>query len=241
MGQGAAGRRRAAGCTSTSTSRGRSRTPATRRCAARRRGARPRCSTTTAPSRWWCAARRVVSSSALRGPGRRRGPTWGRCASGSQACSTRSVSTSPATGMPRRSSSGRPSPDGACRRSDSPEFARLEWPLRLPGALLLQRLDEPSGPVRGHVDLACDDVRAECDRHLGLGAQEMGQGVAGSCCVTPNGARVLLHRTGPAHGWGRCGLSASTSLDGLPRVHRPDLMLPPTDPGRGPWAQVGDR
>ena len=62
----------------------------------------------------------------------------------------------------------------AVREVDSPEFERLEVPRAMPVRFLLQRLDEPSGPVRAHVDLACADVRAECDRHLALGAQEAG-------------------------------------------------------------------
>jgi hypothetical protein len=70
---------------------------------------------------------------------------------------------------------------------DSPEFERLEWPRELPVRFLLQRLDEPSGPVRGHVDLACVDVRAECDRHMALGAQEVGPGRGWVVLRDPNG------------------------------------------------------
>lgn len=70
---------------------------------------------------------------------------------------------------------------------DSPEFERLAWPRGLPLRFLLQRLDEPAGPVRGHVDLACADVRAECDRHLMLGAQEVGPGRGWVVMRDPNG------------------------------------------------------
>jgi hypothetical protein len=59
---------------------------------------------------------------------------------------------------------------------DSPEFERLEWQRGLPVRFLLQRLDEESGPVRGHVDLACADQDAEVARHVGLGATEVGPG-----------------------------------------------------------------
>ncbi len=54
---------------------------------------------------------------------------------------------------------------------DSPhsEFASLTRPDGMPLRLLLQRLGEPSGPCRAHVDLACDDVPAEVRRHQALG------------------------------------------------------------------------
>src|SRR5512135_2612355 len=54
---------------------------------------------------------------------------------------------------------------------DSPrsEFAALTRPDGMPLRLLLQRLGEPSGPCRAHLDLACDDVPAEVHRHETLG------------------------------------------------------------------------
>lgn len=62
------------------------------------------------------------------------------------------------TGWTRRPSSGRE------------EFDWLQRPDGLPVRLLLQRLDEPDGPVRGHLDIACRDRTTEVDRHAALGA-----------------------------------------------------------------------
>ncbi|MDI6105074.1 VOC family protein [Actinoplanes sp. NEAU-A12] len=54
------------------------------------------------------------------------------------------------------------------RSSDLPEFSWLERPAGLGLRLLLQRT---GGEVAGvHVDLACDDVDAEVERHVGWGA-----------------------------------------------------------------------
>jgi predicted enzyme related to lactoylglutathione lyase len=55
------------------------------------------------------------------------------------------------------------------RDSPGSEFAALNRPDGMPLRLLLQRLGEPSGPCRAHVDLACDDVPAEVRRHQALG------------------------------------------------------------------------
>ncbi|MBD8870449.1 VOC family protein [Nocardioides donggukensis] len=57
-------------------------------------------------------------------------------------------------------------PTGHAREEYLPLFRPAGIPLRL----LLQRLDEPSGPVRAHLDLASDDRAAEVRRHVGLGA-----------------------------------------------------------------------
>lgn len=54
--------------------------------------------------------------------------------------------------------------------SVSREFARLEPPDTMPLRWLIQRLDTPGGPVRAHLDLACDDRDAEIARHEELGA-----------------------------------------------------------------------
>lgn len=51
------------------------------------------------------------------------------------------------------------------------EFRRLRVPDGTLMKVLLQRLDEPSGPVRAHLDLATDDRPAETDRHVALGAR----------------------------------------------------------------------
>lgn len=51
-----------------------------------------------------------------------------------------------------------------------PELRYLERPAGIPLRMLLQRLDEPTGPVRAHLDLATTDRAAETRRHVGLGA-----------------------------------------------------------------------
>ncbi|MFZ2013579.1 MAG: VOC family protein [Nocardioides sp.] len=50
------------------------------------------------------------------------------------------------------------------------EFRRLRIPDGTLMKVLLQRLDEPTGPVRAHLDLATDDRPAETARHVELGA-----------------------------------------------------------------------
>jgi hypothetical protein len=62
------------------------------------------------------------------------------------------------TGWERRPSQGHP------------EFERLRRPPGQPMHLLLQRLDEPTGPTRAHLDLACADREREARRHVRLGA-----------------------------------------------------------------------
>ena len=54
--------------------------------------------------------------------------------------------------------------------SISREFARLLPPDSMPLRWLVQRLDDPDGPVTAHLDLGCDDRDAETARHLALGA-----------------------------------------------------------------------
>jgi hypothetical protein len=48
-----------------------------------------------------------------------------------------------------------------------------------PVQLLFQRLDEPDGPVRAHLDHGTDDLDAEVRRVLGLGATDVGRGAGG--------------------------------------------------------------
>lgn len=56
------------------------------------------------------------------------------------------------------------------RESDEPGFASLVRPAEQAVRVLLQRVEEDDGPVRGHVDLACADRAAETSRHLAAGA-----------------------------------------------------------------------
>lgn len=62
---------------------------------------------------------------------------------------------------------------------DSParEFAG-KWhdDLGSPIQLLFQRLEEPDGPVRAHLDLGTDDLPAEVIRLVALGAEDVGPG-----------------------------------------------------------------
>ncbi|MBL7493132.1 VOC family protein [Frankia sp. AgB1.9] len=51
-----------------------------------------------------------------------------------------------------------------------PEFRYLDRPAGIPLRLLLQRLDEPTGPVRAHLDLEATDRAAETRRHVELGS-----------------------------------------------------------------------
>jgi len=53
--------------------------------------------------------------------------------------------------------------------SDLPEFGFLQRPAGMPLRLLMQRVGAPMAGV--HVDFACDDVDAEVQRHVALGAR----------------------------------------------------------------------
>lgn len=73
-----------------------------------------------------------------------------------------------------------------------------------PLQLLFQRLDDPEGPVRAHLDHGSDDVDAEVRRLLALGAEDLGRGPGGwhvlrdpagqAFCVTGNSPELLEHR-----------------------------------------------
>jgi predicted enzyme related to lactoylglutathione lyase len=88
--------------------------------------------------------------------------------------------------------------------SDRPEFSG-KWhdDAGSPLQLLFQRLDEPDGPVRAHLDLGTDDLPAEVRRLLALGATEVGPGhgwhvlrdaTGRPFCVTCNSPEQLRHR-----------------------------------------------
>ncbi|MBM6399906.1 VOC family protein [Phycicoccus sonneratiae] len=53
---------------------------------------------------------------------------------------------------------------------DEPELTALRRAPHVPLRLLLQRLGEPDGPVRAHVDLACADRSVSVGRHVAAGA-----------------------------------------------------------------------
>jgi hypothetical protein len=54
---------------------------------------------------------------------------------------------------------------------DEPELSRLVRPAGIPFRLLVQRLGEPTGAVRAHVDLACTDRGSSTRRHVAAGAR----------------------------------------------------------------------
>lgn len=94
--------------------------------------------------------------------------------------------------------------DGRWVRSPASEFAG-KWhdDTGSPLQLLFQRLDEPRGPVRAHLDHGTDDRPAEVRRLLDLGATDVGRGrgwhvlrdVAGLVfCVTGNSPELTLRR-----------------------------------------------
>lgn len=76
--------------------------------------------------------------------------------------------------------------------SNAPEFAALERPDEMPLRILFQRLDEPTGTVRAHIDWATTDRDAETDRHVGLGSEVVRpldgwtvmNGPGGTYCIT---------------------------------------------------------
>jgi hypothetical protein len=54
---------------------------------------------------------------------------------------------------------------------DRSEFRRLIRPAEQSLQILLQRLDEPTGPTRAHLDIATSDRERETARHVALGAE----------------------------------------------------------------------
>jgi hypothetical protein len=99
----------------------------------------------------------------------------------------------------------RASMPGRWAPSDAPEFAG-KWhdDAGSPLQLLLQQLDEPSGPVQAHLDYGTDDLRTEVARLVDLGAEDVGPGrggwhvlrdVAGlPFCVTANSPEQTRRR-----------------------------------------------
>ena len=83
---------------------------------------------------------------------------------------------------------------------DSPEFSRLVRPEGQPLQLLLQRLDEPNGRVRGHLDLAADDRAAEVRRHVGLGASLDAEGRGWTVLRDPSGVPYCITDRHPGTG-----------------------------------------
>lgn len=82
----------------------------------------------------------------------------------------------------------------------APEFSSLRRPEGLPFRLLLQRLGEPGGPVRAHLDLATDDRAAETARHLALGARVRDTRSHWTVLVDPAGSAYCITDRDPETG-----------------------------------------
>jgi hypothetical protein len=84
--------------------------------------------------------------------------------------------------------------------SPAPEFAG-KWhdddgsPLQL----LFQRLGEPDGPVRAHLDHGTDDLSSEVRRVLDLGAEDIGRGRGWHALRDPSGTAFCVTENSPAH------------------------------------------
>lgn len=79
-----------------------------------------------------------------------------------------------------------------------PEFVRLVEP-GLP-RILLQRLDDPAGPVRAHPDLATSDREGDTERHAALGARVVGAHEHWTVLTAPGGQVYCLTDRDPATG-----------------------------------------
>ena len=83
--------------------------------------------------------------------------------------------------------------------SSAPEFAG-KWhdDAGSPLQLLFQRLDEPSGPVRAHLDHGTDDLAPETRRLLDLGASDIGRGRGWHALRDPAGLAFCVTENSPA-------------------------------------------
>lgn len=79
----------------------------------------------------------------------------------------------------------------------SHEFVRLLAPDDQPLRWLVQRLDDPGGPVRAHLDLACDDREAETARHVALGATVVRVYDGWTLLTDPAGGEYCITRRTP--------------------------------------------
>jgi len=88
-------------------------------------------------------------------------------------------------------------------QTDDREFRRLRTPADLTVRILLQRLDEADGPVRGHIDVATDDMAAETARLETLGASVLGTYEWWTAMDAPGGIEVCATRRDPETGGAR--------------------------------------
>ncbi|MGZ4441866.1 MAG: VOC family protein [Nocardioidaceae bacterium] len=80
------------------------------------------------------------------------------------------------------------------------DFDHLDPPPGMAIRFLLQRLGEPTGPVRAHLDLACDDLDAEVSRHEALGARVVRRTEHWTTLCDPAGREYCVTRRSPDTG-----------------------------------------
>ena len=85
---------------------------------------------------------------------------------------------------------------------DDNEFVALVRPADIPVKLLLQRLDDESGPVTGHLDLASEDRDTEVAALVALGAREGGRSSGWTVMHDPVGRVFCVTDRKPATGVG---------------------------------------
>ena len=87
------------------------------------------------------------------------------------------------------------------RPGSRPEFSYLVRPPSLPLRLLLQRLGDDGRACAGaHLDLACDDVAAEAERHKALGAAVVREMPNWTALADPAGLAYCVTRRNPGTG-----------------------------------------
>jgi hypothetical protein len=87
--------------------------------------------------------------------------------------------------------------------SDSAEFEGKWHDDHSPLQLLFQRLDEPDGPARAHLDLGTDDLDAEVRRITGLGAGDVAPGRGWHVLRDPLGQLFCATENSPERVWPR--------------------------------------
>lgn len=78
------------------------------------------------------------------------------------------------------------------RRTAYDEFQLLEVPAGQPLQVLLQRLDEDAAEISVHLDLTTDDVGAELERHVALGARVLARREHWTVMADPGGLRYCI-------------------------------------------------
>ena len=86
------------------------------------------------------------------------------------------------------------------RQGALPEFHYLQRPPGIPVRLLLQRLGEESGPVRGHVDLACADRADSVRWHVERGSRTLAEHELWTVMRDPAGRVYCLTDRSPLTG-----------------------------------------